>query len=66
MLIDENNEKHLIAEEGMVLLQLSSGIIFGKEVFLGKVVIDGEIIDDFIENFIEVEEENNEFNNDEK
>ena len=66
MLIDENNEKHLIAEEGMVLLQLSSGIIFGKEVFLGKAVIDGEIIDDFIENFIEVEEENNEFNNDEK
>ena len=62
MKIDSKNENHLIASDGMVLVQVSSGIVFGKEVFLGKVMIDGEIVDDFIENFIEFEEENNELN----
>lgn len=62
MKIDSKNENHLIASDGMVLVQVSSGIVFGKEVFLGKVMINGEIVDDFIENFIEFEEENNEFN----
>jgi len=63
MTIDVNNPKHLIADEGKVLKQISSGIIMGKEVYLGKVMIDGQLVDDFVENFEEIDEpkpENNE------
>ena len=63
MTIDVNNPKHLIADEGKVLKQISSGIIMGKEVYLGKVMIDGQLVDDFVENFEEINEpkpENNE------
>ena len=63
MAIDVNNPKHLIADEGKVLKQISSGIIMGKEVYLGKVMINGQLVDDFVENFEEIDEpkpENNE------
>lgn len=56
MTIDVNNPKHLIADEGKVLKQISSEIILGTEVFLGKVIIDGKLIDDFAENFEEIDE----------
>ena len=56
MTIDVNNPKHLIADEGKVLKQISSGIILGIEVYLGKVMIDGKLIDDFVENYEEIDE----------
>jgi len=56
MTIDVNNPKHLIADEGKVLKQFSSGIILGYEVFLGKVIINGELVDDFPENFEEIDD----------
>lgn len=56
MTIDVNNPKHLIADEGKVLKQISSGIILGYEVFLGKVIINGELVDDFPENFEEIDD----------
>lgn len=56
MTIDVNNPKHIIADEGKILKQISSGIIMGYEVYLGKVMIDGQIIDDFVENFEEIDE----------
>ena len=42
MTIDVNNPKHIIADEGKILRQISSGIIMGNEVYLGKVMIDGQ------------------------
>ena len=56
MVIDPINPKHLIADEGMALLQISSNIIMGKEVYLKMVVIDGKLINDFPENYKDVEE----------
>lgn len=56
MTIDVNNPKHLIADERKVLKQISSGIILGYEVFLGKVIINGELVDDFPENFEEIDD----------
>ena len=56
MIIDPTNPKHLIADDGMVLLQISSNIIMGKEVMLGMVIIDGKFVEDFPENYIDVEE----------
>ena len=56
MTIDPNNSKHLIADDGKLLKQISSNIIFGKEVFLGTVVIDGQLVEDTVENFEEIDE----------
>ncbi len=56
MTIDVNNPKHLIADEGKVLKQISSGIILGTEVYLRKVMIDGKMVDDFVENYEEIDE----------
>ena len=56
MTIDVNNPKHLIADEGKVLRQISSGIILGTEVYLRKVMIDGKMVDDFVENYEEIDE----------
>lgn len=64
MKIDSKNSKHIIASDGMVLKRISDGFIFGNEVILGKVNINGEIVPDFPENFIEIEYEefeNNDF-----
>lgn len=63
MTIDVNNPRHLIADEGMVLLQLSSNIIMGKEVMLGTVVINGKIVEDFPENYMDVDEPQPDNNN---
>ena len=66
MTIDVNNPKHIIADEGKVLRQISSGIIMGNEVYLGKVMIDGQLVDDFVENFEEIDESKPELENEEK
>ena len=66
MTIDVNNPKHIIADEGKILKQISSGIIMGKEVYLGKVMIDGQLVDDFVENFTEIDEPKPEPENEEK
>ena len=57
MIIDEVNSKHIIAEEGKVLRQISSLVVFGKEVFLGTVLINDELVDDTVSNFEEIDEE---------
>lgn len=54
MTIDPNNPKHLIADTGKVLFQKSTGRLYGSEVYLGKIIVNGEFIDDYPENFIEV------------
>ena len=56
MTIDPNNSKHLIADDGKMLRQISSNIVLGKEVFLGTVVIDGQLVEDTVENFEEIDE----------
>ena len=66
MTIDVNNPKHIIADEGKILRQISSGIIMGNEVYLGKVMIDGQLVDDFVENFEEIDESKPEPENEEK
>ena len=53
---DNGKTRKLIADEGMALLQISSNIIMGKEVYLKMVVIDGKLINDFPENYKDVEE----------
>lgn len=65
MIIDPTNSKHIIADEGKILRQISSGIIMGNEVYLGKVMIDGKLVDDFVENFDEIDEPKPEPNNNE-
>lgn len=35
MKIDELNNKHILAEEGKVLLRISDGQLFGNEIYLG-------------------------------
>lgn len=56
MKIDKKNPKHLIADEGKVLRRIVGFPMSGNDVVLGKVLIDGEIVDDTIENYEEVEE----------
>ena len=56
MIIDEVNSKHIMAEEGKVLRQVSSLVVFGKEVFLGTVLIDDELVEDTVSNFEEIDE----------
>ena len=63
---DINNANHYTAEEGMVFRRINNGfgeikpIILGKELYLGKILIDGEgnalktPIDDKIEYYDEV------------
>ena len=55
MNIDPTNEKHIIADEGKLLKQKSSNVIFGTDVFLGTVIIDGELVEDTIDNFEEID-----------
>ena len=55
MTIDKNNQKHLIADEGKEFKQISSGIIMGTEIWLRKVRINNELIDDFIDNYEEID-----------
>lgn len=57
MTIDPENPKHLIADENKVLVQLSSGLIMGTEVWLKKIKVDDQIIDDFVENYKEIDAE---------
>ena len=49
------NSKHIIADEGKLLKQKSSNVIFGTDVFLGTVIIDGELVEDTIDNFEEID-----------
>lgn len=57
MTIDPLNIKHLIADEGMVLMRISNQEIYGKEVILGKIMVNGMMVDDVPENFCEIEDE---------
>lgn len=53
MTIDENNPKHVIADEGKVLARISNGDIYGTEIVLG--LIPGTEIEDVVENFEEID-----------
>lgn len=47
MRIDENNPKHIIADEGKEFVRVSDNLRFGKEVFLGKTFWEnGEKLDE--------------------
>lgn len=56
MIIDPKDIRHIIADEGMVLRRISTQEIYGKEVYLGKIVVDGQTVDDQASNFDEVAE----------
>ena len=58
MTVDINNSKHIIADEGKVLVRESNGDVYGTEIALG--LIPGTDIEDKVENFIEVEKEEQE------
>lgn len=55
MIVDINNSKHIIADEGKVLVRESNGDVYGTEIVLG--LIPATNIEDKVENFIEVEKE---------
>lgn len=47
MVIDELNNRHVIADEGKVLCRISDGWVAGKEIFLGYTYrIGGELLDE--------------------
>lgn len=47
MVIDELNNRHMIADEGKVLCRISDGWVAGKEIFLGYTYqIGGELLDE--------------------
>ena len=50
------NEKHLIADEGKVLKNIQSDVIMGCDVYMDKICINGVYIDDFAENYEEINE----------
>ena len=50
------NEKHLIADEGKVLKNIQSDIIMGSDVYMDKIYINGVYLDDFAENYEEINE----------
>ena len=50
------NEKHLIADEGKVLKNIQSDVIMGHDVYMDKICINGVYIDDFAENYEEINE----------
>lgn len=52
MIIDKNNELHIIADEGKVLKRVYDQIIFGNEVYLG-IGKDGK--EDKVEDFEEID-----------
>lgn len=46
MVIDELNNRHVIADEGKVLCRISDGWVAGKEIYLGYTYqIGGELLD---------------------
>ncbi|MBQ0073600.1 MAG: hypothetical protein KBT34_05360 [Prevotella sp.] len=54
MKIDEKNPKHIIAADGMVLHRTVGTSFTAKEVFLGKVKVDGVLVEDKVENYEEI------------
>ena len=50
------NEKHLIADEGKVLKNIQSDVIMGRDVYMDKICINGVYIDDFADNYEEINE----------
>ena len=54
MIIDNNNPKHITAEDGMVLVRMVGYPLCKKDVILGNVVIDGVEQPDSVDNYIEV------------
>lgn len=50
------NKKHLIADEGKVLKNIQSDVIMGRDVYMDKICINGVYIDDFAENYEEINE----------
>lgn len=61
MTIDQNNDQHIIAEEGKEFIRISDGIRYGKEIYLGNTYyIGGEKLTEPLlelpEHFEEVDE----------
>ena len=50
------DEKHLIADEGKVLKNIQSNVITGSDVYMDKICINGVYLDDFAENYEEINE----------
>ena len=61
MRIDENNAKHIIADEGKIFRRISSQENYGKEIYLGLSYYIGGVLqepphEDVAEDFEEVDE----------
>lgn len=62
MIIDINDNKHIIADDGKVFRRISDQMLFGNEIYLGKTWYIGgrllpEPIDEKPEDFEEIEDE---------
>jgi hypothetical protein len=60
MRIDENNPKHIIADEGKEFIRISDNLRFGTEIFLGKTFYENGIKleepkDESVEDFKEID-----------
>lgn len=59
MIVDKNNEKHLIAEEGKLLARVDNLNDTYCEVFLGLYSHNGVVRMDTKDDFVEIDVENN-------
>lgn len=55
MIIDKSNPKHLIADDGKVLLRMVGMPVMRKEIMLSTIVLNGDTIEDKAENYQEVD-----------
>lgn len=67
MRVDPNNEKHIIADDGKVLIRKSDDLIYGKEIYLGYTWYIGNVKLtephlETVEDFDEIDEPNNDDN----
>ena len=63
MIIDPNNSKHIIADDGKVFERVADNFIYGKDIYLGYSYYIGGVLqtpphEDKIEDFIEIDDPN--------
>ena len=51
----ENYGKTLIADEGKVLMCKCHNVILGTEVYLKEIMMDGKLVEDSADNYMEVD-----------
>ena len=59
----ENNGKTLIADEGKVLMCKCHNVILGTTVYLKEIMMNGMLVEDSADNYVEVDEPQKEIMN---